>query len=242
MAQPFRPSVWDIFKLCTPAHPPPRHFLFALPPTPRLFSAVQLISILFLPRTCGRKTDRQAEGEREMEWEEAQGGFVATQCSQFPQLDEEIVCFSVWMLHDLPAWNVNTKWSINIIPGAFLFSLSSSFSSTSSLPAVSRSRTLVGMCPVRRLLMMSSPLFTIFTISLLHSSFAFPFFSAKWPCPDIFPVLPCTSSPPPPPPPPRSLTLFPSLFHLPPGSVCKRAGEKNEGTNYETQECIPYLV
>lgn len=29
---------------------------------------------------------------------------------------------------------------------------------------------------------------------------------------------------------------------LPWGSVCKRAEEKNEGTNYETQECIPYLV
>lgn len=42
----------------------------------------------------------------------------------------------------------------------------------------------------------------------------------------------------------RSSSKTPSLLLSPRlhASVCKRAEQKNEGTNYETQECIPYLV
>lgn len=224
MAQPcVRQS--EIFLNFAP-QPTLRLIISSCPPTQPPVSAVQLISsILFLSCTCKEK--RTERGKERGKWSERKDEET---CSNpmipVSQLDEEIIWMLGWMLHDLQVWNVNTKGSIKIIPGAFSFSFSSSsVSSSFSLTFfywLYASQMVINYAP---------PPFTTFTISLFHSSFSFPFCSAKWPCPDIFLGLLCNS--------PTSSPLF---SPLPRGSVCKRAEEKNDGTNYETQECIPYLV
>lgn len=123
-------TVWDIFKRCTPAHPPPRHLLLASHPTPCLLSAVQLISsILFLSRTCNREKDTERERREISEREDGETCLIPTSVPSLPAgWRNDTVYILGWMFHDLPAWNVNTKWSTKIIPGAF------SFLSSSSLP------------------------------------------------------------------------------------------------------------
>lgn len=115
------------------------------------------------------------------------------------------------MLHDLPAWNVNTKWSIKIIPRAFslslflppppprllLFILLPKLSH-SDWSAYSQSAGY-SLCLLPFSLFSPSPFFSQFIL--------LSFSSTKRPCSDIFPGLPCTS-------PPISYALFPSLFPL----------------------------
>lgn len=150
-------AVWDIFKL-TRAHPPPRHLLLPSQPTPRLLCAMQLISsILFLSRTCTREKDTERK-----KWRERKESY-SNPVLPISQLDEEITQSGFWAECCLICWL--GMWTPS---GA----LRSFFGHSPPLPFVplfqlSLSVRLVGIKPVRWLLIMPSPLFTV------HSPFLF---------------------------------------------------------------------
>lgn len=94
-------ALWDIFKLCTPAHPPPRHLFLPSHQTPSLLPSRS-------PPYC-----------------------FSVAKAKLPSWMKKSASLNLgWMLRDLLAWNMKTKWSFKITPGAFSFSPSSCFSSS----------------------------------------------------------------------------------------------------------------
>lgn len=162
-------------------------------------------------------------GQTERSWvRERMKRLVATQCSQFLSCMKKSEFWAeCCMICSLGMWT--PRGALRLFMGHFHFL-------TPIFLFISPSLVL-GLCFKMINNYAFSPFYT-FTISLFHNSFSLPFFFfalLNGPC--LFPGLLFTS--------PTSFHLF---SPLPRGSVCKCAEEKNEGTNYETLECIPYLV